>query len=80
MGVWIEIISYAVPVSKRIVTPYVGVWIEIMGHHVHKLDCCVTPYVGVWIEMPCPGYQVRGAAGSPPMWGCGLKYLIVQQI
>ena len=57
-----------------------GVWIEISERKVIARYPPVTPYVGVWIEMPCPGYQVRGAAGSPPMWGCGLKYLIVQQI
>ena len=73
MGVWIEIISYAVPVSKRIVTPYVGVWIEITIPLPVLAGKTVTPYVGVWIEIS-KSDAIPVTLLSPPMWGCGLKY------
>ena len=77
MGVWIEIsflIEYSI-LPKR-VTPYVGVWIEIFGVRLGVGSGIVTPYVGVWIEIESIRGGERGLRKSPPMWGCGLKYLM----
>ena len=35
----------------------------------------VTPYVGVWIEIVL-FWDNQIFSASPPMWGCGLKYVV----
>ena len=74
MGVWIEINIYSSKTLPGIVTPYVGVWIEIDKINGEDYGQNVTPYVGVWIEIS-KSDAIPVTLLSPPMWGCGLKFV-----
>ena len=51
VGVWIEMSSLLLIISRLLVTPCVGVWIEMLPWSFMSGSSSVTPCVGVWIEM-----------------------------
>ena len=56
-----------------------GVWIEMVRYLYFLPLFTVTPYVGVWIEMDQQKEAELGKA-SPPMWGCGLKFTVTEDM
>ncbi len=61
------------------VAPFVGVWIEIPTALEMVCNEAVAPFVGVWIEIPNRQMLSVNGHKSPPLWGCGLKWLDIHQ-
>ena len=61
------------------VTPHVGVWIETSSLYAFSNSAAVTPHVGVWIETIHDLY-CQSQKRSPPMWGCGLKLYVYEDM
>ena len=56
-----------------------GCGLKYMKHMLMPTASTVTPYVGVWIEIKEKSKK-KNNFWSPPMWGCGLKFDIVDSI
>ena len=56
-----------------------GVWIETNWKMCDKALFDVTPHVGVWIETDTIETYCEEDR-SPPMWGCGLKLVVVTKV